>query len=88
MVHPHHEILLGHKKGWSDAARSSVSRPRGCHTEPSQTQQDKYHIILLIHVALKKVNTNLFTKEEGSQIQKTNLRLPGDKGEKKLGGRD
>ena len=58
-------------------------------SEVSQTQKDKYHLILLICGILKKkggTNELIYKTEVESRTQKTNLWLPGGKGRRdKLG---
>ena len=47
----------------------------------SQTEKDEYHMISLIHGILKNGTNELIYKTEiESQIQKTNLWLPGGEG--------
>ena len=56
--------------------------------EVSHTQKDKYHMILLICEKFFKRDTNglIYKTEVESQMQKTNLWLPGDnRGRDKLG---
>ena len=55
-------------------------------SELSQTQKDKYHMISLI-CGIEKNGTNelIYKTETESQMQKTNLWLPGDGGRDKLG---
>ena len=48
-------ILLSHKKEQNNAICSNMDGPIDCHTEAvSQTEKDKYHMILLICGLLKK----------------------------------
>ena len=63
-----------------------MDEPIDCHmSEVSQTEKYKYHMISLICGILKNGTYELIYKTEiESQIQKTNLWLPGGKG----GGRD
>ena len=52
--------------------------PRNCHMiETSQTEKDKYNMILLICEILKKNGTNgpIYKTEMETQMQKTDLRL-------------
>ena len=51
-------------------------------SEVSQEEKDKYHMILLICGIQKKKGTNkpIYNTEVESQMQKTNLWLPRDKG--------
>ena len=57
-------------------------------SEVNQTEKDKYHMILLICGIFKKNDTNelIYKTETDLQISKTNLWLPGRKGQRdKLG---
>ena len=50
-------------------------------SEVSQTQKDKYHMISLTYCIQKKsTNEPTYKTEVESQMQKTNLWLPRDKG--------
>ena len=42
-------ILLSHKKEWNNAICSNMDGPRDYHTKWSKPDQDKYHMISLIH---------------------------------------
>ena len=49
VIHIYNTILLGHKKEQNNAICSNVGGPRDDHTsEVSQTENDKYRMILLI----------------------------------------
>ena len=48
-------------------------------SEVSQTEKDKYHKILLICGIKKNTNEPIYKTEMESQMQKTNLWLPGGK---------
>ena len=49
VIHIYHAILLGHKKEQNNATCSNMDGPRDYHrSEVSQTENDKYHAILLI----------------------------------------
>ena len=48
-THTHtHNILLSHRKEWSNAICSNMDGPRDYRTEWSKSDKDKYHIIPLI----------------------------------------
>ena len=50
-------------------------------SEVSETEKDKYHMILLIYGLFKNdANELIYRREIDSQIQKTNLWLPKGKG--------
>ena len=50
-------------------------------SEVSQREKNRYHMLFLIYGILKMVEMNLLsTKQKQSQIQNTNLWLPGDGG--------
>ena len=77
-------ILLSHKKERKNAIYSNVDGPRDCHTEVcevSQTEKDTYHMISLI-CGIQKNGTNepIYKTEIESQMQKTNLWFPREKG--------
>ena len=60
-------------------------------SEVSQTEEDKYHTVLLVYKQGLKNRTNepIYKTEIESQMWKTNLWLPnGEKGRDKLGGWD
>ena len=58
-------------------------------SEVSQTEKDKNHMISLIRGIYKNGTNELIQKTETeSQMQKTNLWLPGEKRADKLGDRD
>ena len=49
MIHIYNAILLGHKKEQNNAICSNMDGPRDYHTsEVSQTENDKYRMMLLI----------------------------------------
>ena len=49
VVHIYNGILLSHKKEQNNAICSDMDGPRDGHmSEVSQTEKDKYHMILLI----------------------------------------
>ena len=54
VVHIYNRILLCHKKEWNNAICSNMDGPRDYHTEWSQTEKGKYHMIWLICGILKK----------------------------------
>ena len=48
VVHIYNGILLSPKKEWNSAICSNMDGPRDGHTELSQTEKDKYHMLSLI----------------------------------------
>ena len=48
MVYMYTEILLSHKKEWSNAICSNMGGPGDYRAKWSQTEKDKYNMILLI----------------------------------------
>ena len=78
------EILLRHKKG-NNAICSNMDGPRDYDTKWSKSNRRKTNII---YVESKKNNRNkfIYKAEINSQIQKTNMIIKGEVGEKdKLG---
>ena len=49
LVHVHNGILLNHKKEQNAAIHQNMDGPRDYNTEWSETEKDKYHMILLIY---------------------------------------
>ena len=66
VVHIYSGILLNHKKEQNNAICNNMNGLRDCHTsEVSQGEKDKYHMIVLICVILKKmILMNLFIKQK------------------------
>lgn len=62
-MHPHNETCLATRK-MSDACLQQEQTEKLSHWSQAR-QQDKYHIILLIHVALKKGKYKLIHKRRG-----------------------
>ena len=62
-------ILFSHlKKSQNNAISSDKQRPRDCHIEWSKTEKNKYHMISLKCIILKKNDTNqLIYKSETYQ---------------------
>ena len=48
VVHIYNGILLSHEKEWNNAICSNMDGPRDYHTEWSQTEKDKYHMISIL----------------------------------------
>ena len=64
-VKPHNGLLLSHKKEWNCVICRHIDRPRDCHTELSQKEKNKYHIIYHSYVESRKmVQTNLSAKQK------------------------
>ena len=58
---------------------NNMNGPREYHAQRSRSEKDKYYMILLI-CEVKKNNTDDYTKQTYSQIQKANLESPkGDR---------
>ena len=55
---------------WNNAIRSNMDAPRDCHTEWSNSDKDKYHMILLICGILKKGTNGLMYKTESYRFRK------------------
>ena len=56
-------------------------------SEVSPTEKDKYHMVSLIcEIQKKGTNELIYKTQVRSQMQKTNLQLPGDKGGKDKSG--
>ena len=66
-THTHTGILLSHKKEWNNAICSNIDRPRDYHTKWSESEKDKYHMILLICEILKN---DLLTKQKQAHIHR------------------
>ena len=76
-------ILLNNKEEQNNAVCSSMNGPRDCLTERTKSEQkDKYHDIAYTWNP-EKSDTNEFNykAEVESQMQKTSLWVPRDKGE-------
>ena len=58
------EILLIHKKEWSNAIHSKMDRPRDYHTNWSKAEKDKYHMISVICEIFKNDTHELIYKIE------------------------
>ena len=54
MAHIYNGILLSHKKKQSWVISSEVDGPRDCHTEWSQKEKNKYHMLIQMYGMLKK----------------------------------
>ena len=57
-----------------------MDRPRDYHTKWSKSEEDKYHMILLLYTIFKNDTNELIYKIEKDSIYKINLCLPGGKG--------
>ena len=86
MIRIYTGILLSNTKGQNNAiAATWMYRETAILSEVSQTQKDKYDIAYMWNLKKKKGANELIYKTEESEIQKTNLWLPGDGGSNKLG---
>jgi len=63
-THIYTGILLSHKKEWNNAICNNIDRPRDYHTKWSESEKDKYHMILLICEILKNDTNELTYKTE------------------------
>ena len=57
-----------------------MDEPRYCHTEWSESEKDKYHILLTCGILKNGINEFIYKIETDSQISKTNMVI-GGKGE-------
>ena len=51
-------------KEWNNAVCSNIDGSRECHYEWSESEKDKYHLILLTCGSQKMLQMNLFTKQK------------------------
>jgi len=58
VVHIYNGILLRCKKEWNNSICSKMDGPRDYHTKWSESDKDKYHMMLLICGILKKKKKN------------------------------
>ena len=80
VVHMYSAILLSHKKEWNNAICSNIDGPRDYHTNWSQTEKNKYHMISLICKILENdTNEFIHKTETHSKILKPNRWLPNGK---------
>ena len=81
-------ISLSHKK-YKNAICSNIDGPRDCRTECSKSdteRQTSYDITYMWNLKKKCTDELIYETKVESQMQKTNLWLPGDKaGRDKLG---
>ena len=84
-VHVYHGMLLCHLRKWNNTIWSNMDGPGDCHTEWSKTENDKYCMLWLICVFLKKKSgTNELTYKTEIVIDvRSNLRVTS--GEKNKG---
>ena len=84
VVHIYSGILLSYKKEWNNAICSHMDATRDYHTNQNAKDKIPYDIT---HMWNLKYSTNepIYEIETDSQIQKTNLWLPKEKGGGKLG---
>ena len=64
VVQIYNGILLIRKREQNNAICSNIDGPRDCHTEWSQSEKDKYRMILLICGIYKKATNELIYKIE------------------------
>ena len=81
----YNRILLSHKKEWSNAICSNTDWPRDYYTKRiSQTEEDKYHMVLLIHGQKGYKWTELYNRIWPTDIENKHFYQRG-KGRDKLG---
>ena len=67
MVYIHNGILLTHKIEQNNAICSNMDGTRDSHSDVSQKEKDKYHMILIISVIQYKAQMNLSTEKKPTQ---------------------
>ena len=86
MVHMHNKVLAIKKKEQCNAICSSLDGARDCHAD-SHTERQMY--ITYVWDLKRSTNQLVYKAEVESQMEKTNIRLPRNKGVRsKLGNWD
>ena len=80
MVHIYNGILLNHKKEWNNSVCSGMDGPRDYHTKWSQTEKDKYHMILTSEILKKNTNELIYKTETLTEIDDKFMVTNGDSG--------